>query len=47
MKRLFKKLCLLTINYTCILPLLFFLVATNQINEMNELVSALKVSSQF
>jgi len=47
MTTLLKRMSLLAINYITILPLLFFLIATNQNKELSKLLSILKTSSEI
>ncbi len=47
MKKIFEKISLLAINYLTVLPLLFFLLFTNQSKELSKLLSVLKTSSDF
>ncbi len=47
MRRIFEKVSLYAINYLTVLPLLFFLMVTNQNKELRKLVAVLKTSSKF
>ena len=45
MKRAFRKTGLTIVNYTTMLPLVVFLLFTNQNKELNRLVSILKTGT--
>jgi len=47
MRRIFEKIGLLAINYLTVLPLVLFLIATNQNTELSKLLTVLKTSTDF